>query len=458
VQSSIGNPVLVLAMTAVVTGIWIASDRSAPSADLVVWTFSDVHGEIDRQLIPEFQKSTGLSVDIQAMAQQTEDVRLVSMFMSGAAGRDLPDLCEIEIGSIGKFFRAPPQAIGFLPLNEYLSESGEDHLILPSRLAPWSKIDPATGKTIIFGIPSDVHPVSLVYRKDLFDAAGIDPQSAGTWEEFQQDCLKLQEYWQTHGRANLRGLAVSTVSTDSLSMLLLQRHVNLVDAANHAHLSDPKVVATVAFFASMVSGPNAIVADASPMDQTWAQQLAEGEVAAVLVPDWRAAALRAFAPEVAGEVRMMPLPKFDPDDAPTSTWGGTMVGIPRNCSNPDQAWKLLEYLYLSPASVEARIAEGSDIIPPLPAMWNDPAYHRPDPYFGGQKVDELYIQFARQIPQRDITPFTIDAQLALAEVLQRAENYVRSHGTDGLTDACKSWLDDAQNQIQRRIDFGTIAP
>jgi len=44
---------------------------------------------------------------------------------------------------------------------------------------------------------------------------------------------------------------------------------------------------------------------------------------------------------------MMPLPRFDSEDAPTSTWGGTMIGIPRASNNPDLAWKLIKLLYLA---------------------------------------------------------------------------------------------------------------
>ena len=37
-----------------------------------------------------------------------------------------------------------------------------------SRLAPWSK------GGHLFGLPLDVHPVSITYRRDLYEQAGVD--------------------------------------------------------------------------------------------------------------------------------------------------------------------------------------------------------------------------------------------------------------------------------------------
>jgi arabinosaccharide transport system substrate-binding protein len=83
--------------------------------------------------------------------------------------------------------------VGFLPLNGYLERSGRLAEILPSRLATWSK------DGIIFGIPHDVHPVTITYREDLFREAGIDLASALTWTQFQDKCLAFQRYWAGRG-------------------------------------------------------------------------------------------------------------------------------------------------------------------------------------------------------------------------------------------------------------------
>ena len=56
--------------------------------------------------------------------------------MSNAADSRLPDLVEVEIGSIGNYFRPPVDDVGFLPLNDYLEKSGYADRILKSQFAP----------------------------------------------------------------------------------------------------------------------------------------------------------------------------------------------------------------------------------------------------------------------------------------------------------------------------------
>jgi ABC-type glycerol-3-phosphate transport system substrate-binding protein len=149
-------------------------------------------------------------------------------------------------------------------------------------------------------------------------------------------------------------------------------------------------------------------------------------------------------------MRMMPLPRFDPADARTSTWGGTMIGIPRHAKDPDASWKLIEFLYLSDAGVDARVAQ-STILPPLPEHFDRPEYQQPDPYFGGQKVDALYAELAEEIPPRYMSPLTIGAQTAISLTLARATDYIRERGTEGLEAKCAEWLANAEQDLLRRL-------
>ncbi len=192
----------------------------------------------------------------------------------------------------------------------------------------------------------------------------------------------------------------------------------------------------------------------------WTEDFARGNVCAVCTPDWKAGYIKEFSPELRGKVRMMALPRFEASDAPTSTSGGTMIGICRSCPHPDEAWKLLEFLYLSPQAHQARVASGDEILPAIPEYWNDLVYHQSDSFFsGGQDVGDLYIRLAGEIPERIVTPYTFQAELVLVAVLHRAEEYVASHGgTDGLGGPCAAWLTEAQEDMQRRIDFGKFEP
>jgi len=424
--------------------------HAPPRADLRVWVFAQPHarmyGDGPNSLVQRFQKETGKTVSVEVVATAALDVRLLSMFMSRQHNEDAPDLAEIEINSVGKYLRPPVPDVGFIPLNDYLNRSGWMHRILRSRLAPWSK------DGVIFGIPDDVHPCTLTYRKDLFDEAGVDLQRAQTWPQFQDLCLRYQRYWQARGQRRI-AIGLSTSSADMLTLLLLQRHVTLIGPDLSVHLLDERVLSTLLWYAQAVAGAQQIGTDFNPAPGQDVHDLASGEFGAMITPDWQVGNLKMYAhDELAGRLRMMPLPRFTPDDARTSTWGGTMIGITRQCRDPDAAWRLIETLYLDHDALAARQAT-TGILPPIPEYWSDPAYQLPDPFYGGQHVDRLFLDLADELPARYVTPYTSAAQLMLSAVLNKAVARVRDRGSAGLEQACHEWLTRADADVRELIEF-----
>ena len=487
----LGKPIAVLIVLAVASGVVTLLYPARPHSDLTVWVFAQSHADEYRSIAPEFHEQTGKSFRVDLITAAALNVRLSSLFMSPRTAGELPDATEVEFGSVARYFRAPVASIGFLPLNHYLETSGFREIsslnvpgkpgwnarlttdgkvythdgriwrynptrlrpdawidrIAQSRLAAWSK------DGVIFGVPHDVHPVTITYRADLFEQAGVDLPSATTWSQFQQDCLAFQRYWQARGARYRHAMQLSDSNCEDLMQMLLQRHLPLIDEQERVRINEPQVAQTLAFYSRLVAGPDAIGTSSSSTSELWAQDLTSGSICALFTPDWKTQYVRQYADLCAAKLRMMPLPRFEPSDAPTSTWGGTMIGIPRSCKHPDAAWKLIEYLYFSPTGLEARRTEAA-ILPPIPEEWDNPAYHRPDPFFGGQDVMGLYAELARQIPANAVTPATPLAQGELSFVVTRAIAYMRSYGTAGLEQACQKWLDDAADDIRRRIRQG----
>lgn len=496
----LGKPILVMLAAAVASGAAVLLRPAPPAADQRVWTFAEPHARTYRALAPRYETLTGRSVRIDLVSNLALNMRLTSLLSSEIArnppyaGEISPYVVEIEIASIARYFRPPVDEVGFLPLNGRLTHSGYreiSHLNAPgrpgwsarlvsdgriythdvsrwnynpnrtapdawidrivrSRFAPWTKAG------TIFGVPHDVHPVTLTYRHDLFSQAGIDLAQAKTWPDFQSKCLQFQSYWRAHGRPHRRAMELALVSAENVIVMLLQRHVNVIDQYDRLHLTDPRVAPTIAFYAQLVAGPRAIGVESSGGRGMWAGDIVAGNTCAFITPDWKVSDLKSFAPSLAGKLRMMPLPVFEDADARTSTWGGTMAGIPRNCSNPDEAWRLLEFLYLSDEAMQVRRTY-SDILPPLPEQFDRPEYHRPDPYFGGQSIDELYATLATEIPERYVSPLTVAGQIAVGIVLGRAVDHLRLHGTtQGLESKCTQWLLQADAELRDRRAHGRL--
>ena len=234
-------------------------------------------------------------------------------------------------------------------------------------------------------------------------------------------------------------------------MMLLQRGVNLIDQGDDVRLDDPKVAETLAFYAQLVAGPRRVTGVTQPGNAALPRDVAEGNLCAFITPDWRVTYIKRYGgAATSGRMRMMPLPVFDPTDTPTSTHGGTMIGITRASDKPDLAWQLIEFLYFSDAGIAAR-RRHSEILPPIRRMWDDPYYHQPDPFFGGQKGNELLTELAGQIPPRYATPATSIATTALNDALVRAVDYVERNGPAGLEAACQTWLTASARKLEARM-------
>jgi arabinosaccharide transport system substrate-binding protein len=418
VSFHLGKPVLAMLLIAAVSGAVVATREEAPRRDLSFWIFAPSHAEIYRRgsddipaLTEQFRRAFGQSVNVSLINARALDTRLLSLMMSGATGDKVPDVVKLEIGSIGKYFRFPPDKVGLLPLDPFLDRDGLREQLLPARLAPWTR-----GGTV-FGIPHDVHPVSITYRKDLFDAAGVDLAAATTWDQFHAACLAYQRYWAAHGHPDRAALELPRVSAGVLERLLLQRRINLVDSELQTHLSNPKVADTVLRYAEMVAGPARVGVDASPGGFNWVGDLRRGAIGAFITADWRVTYIRLHAgDDLPGKLAMMAMPVFEPGDHPTSTWGGTMAGIPRHARDPEASWRVIRFFMLSPEGLAARNRH-SDILSPLRSSWNNPRLDKPDPLFGGQRVGALLVELAGQVPEFHATPFTTTSGLLLSQVL-----------------------------------------
>ncbi|MCS7034764.1 MAG: extracellular solute-binding protein, partial [Phycisphaerae bacterium] len=321
-----------------------------------------------------------------------------------------------------------------------------DRHLLASRLAPYSR------DGVIFGVPHDVHPCGIAYRADLFAEAGVDLEQAQTWEEFHELCLRAQEVWRARGAGDRWAMELSQVGTEWILVMMMQRGINPIDPQLNVHLNDPRVAQIVARYARMCAGPKRIGVPPAPGQQGF-RDLSEGRLAAFFCPDFRPAYLKKYAPRLEGKLRLRSLPKFDPSDAPTGTWGGTMFGIPRNCRQPREAFRLLETLLLSDAAIAARLRH-STVLPPDTRRWDEPAYLQGDAFFGGQQVMKLYADLARQLPVRYVTPFTPMASTELSDVLARAIDAVESGRDTDLEALCQGWLAKRAADLKRRIEFG----
>jgi arabinosaccharide transport system substrate-binding protein len=344
--------------------------------------------------------------------------RLLSGFLSGTP---LPDLVEAYVQIVVQAFKGPLEDVGFVDLTDIVHAERIDQQVNPPSFAPW------TSRGRIFGLPHDVHPVLLAYRADLIEAAGIDVAAIETWDDFVHRLRPLVRDVDGDGYPDRYLLNIWETSPELIESLMLQAGGAFFDAQERLVMHSEVNARVLATVVSWTTGPNRIAANAPEFDAAGNKMRLDGTVLFSFMPDWLTGAWRQDLPQLAGKVKLMPLPAWEKGGRRTSVMGGTMLGIPKGVKDFDSAWRYAKNLYLSPDLARA-LFHTTGIVSPIKRHWTDPVYDEPSPYFGGQPYGRLYIAAAPDVPPRTSSPYNALAQIKMADSALALKAYARQHG------------------------------
>jgi arabinosaccharide transport system substrate-binding protein len=344
--------------------------------------------------------------------------RLLSGFLSGTP---VPDLVEAYAQIVAQAFKGPLEDVGFVDLTDIVQAEGIDEQINAPSFAPW------TSRGRIFGLPHDVHPVLLAYRADLVEAAGVDVAAIETWDDFVRLLRPLVRDVDGDGYPDHYLLNIWETNPELIESLMLQAGGALFDVQERLVIhseSNARVLATVV---SWTTGPNRIAVNAPEFDAAGNKMRLDGTVLFSLIPDWLTSAWRQDLPQLAGKVKLMPLPAWEQGGRRTTVMGGTMLGIPKRVKEFDSAWRYAKNLYLSTDLARA-LFRTTGIISPVKHHWTDPIYDEPSAYFCGQHYGRLYIAAAPDVPPRTSSPYNTLAQNKMAESALALKAYATQYG------------------------------
>jgi len=422
---------------AILSGGWLALHPIPPkTATLTLWTFAKTHYDAYKKAIPSFEAAhPGVRVDVQLVHGTAVTSRLRAAFW---ADLDVPDLVEVEISAAGSFFRGPLENVGFVDLTDRIHQSGLWDRMVQARFAPY------TSRGRIFGLPHDVHPVMLAYRRDIFEMEGVDVRRIKTWDDFIAVGRKLTR----PGKRYMIELPDSEASR--LETFLFQRGGGYFDPQGHCIFDNEVAVQTMLWYVPLVAGPNKIGRDLGG-GQILTRAVEDGYLLCLIAPDWRTKSFEMDIPRMAGKMALMPLPAVRAGERRTSTWGGTMIGITKRCQNPDLAWKFALHLYLNKADLAERFRD-TNILPGLREAWEHPAYHEPRPYWSGQPLGALYAKLAPQVPFQYTSPFIQTAKTKLGEALVACVQQYNRQGEAGFEAFVRARLKQSANEVRALIE------
>ncbi|WP_197457021.1 ABC transporter substrate-binding protein [Cephaloticoccus capnophilus] len=436
---------LVILAIAVVTSVIVALIPAKDPEGIPFWVMST---QIHRAYVPVIaewnRKHPEKRFGMQLITDRAFERRMLSGFL---AGTPVADLLELNDGTAPKAFLGPIDQVGFLDLTDRIHAEGlYEQFNEPSFSA-------FTSRGRIFGLPRSVHPVLLAYRADLVEAAGIDVSQIETWDDYFRIMRPLMADHDGNGRPDHYLLNLSENDTGLIISLLFQNDGLLFDENDALAFASPRNAHALATIVTWLTGPAQAAIDVPLFTAAGHRQRLEGIVIGMILPDWMLGSWKVENPQLAGKIKLMPLPAWERGGRRTTINGGTMIGINKRAEHIEQAWELAKHLYMSAELAEQSFRENS-LITTVKALWSLPIYDEPEPYCGGQIVGRMYIDQAPHVPRKPSSPYAglaseyvRNVTMALRAYAERTETYdVAALETEALR-----LLSEAQAALQKQI-------
>lgn len=276
------------------------------------------------------------------------------------------------------------------------------------------KADAATtpdGK--VLGLGTDIGPMGLCYRTDLYDAAGLpsDPadlkERLGSWddvialaEEYKANAPEGSAFFDSAG-----GLYNAIVSTESE---IYYNAAGELVVENNAAVKD-------AFMKSAAAGQSGLTAKLEQFkDPSWDAGFGSGTFATIACPSWMIGYIKGKAGDAgSGQWNITELP-----GGQGGNWGGAYLGIPEASKNKEEAAKLIAWL--TDAEQQAKVFEVGGNFPSNTEAF-DAVADSTDEYFNDAPTGQIFSASAQTAPTQILGVGDGVAKNALTQALLSVE-------------------------------------
>lgn len=237
--------------------------------------FTGPDGPALEQVIEDFNASQDrIEVKPNIMPWDT----LYQKALTAVAGNDGPDIVAMSASRLPQFADEGM----FLPLDDYYEDASHESDALAPAAVEASIFD---GKN--YGVPVNYAPMMLYYNKDLFAAAGLDPEAPpATWDEFAAMVPKLTVDANADGKPEQYAIAIGDHETIAIVPSLLWGTGGGIvsEDGKTSELGSAETIEALEFWVSQIKDQKASPiglggADADKLFQT-------GKAATVIVGPW----------------------------------------------------------------------------------------------------------------------------------------------------------------------------
>lgn len=341
------------------------------------------------------------NVDVELVNAGTGNDQYTALQNAVSAGSGVPDVAQIEYYALSQF--ALSEAVA--DLSAY-GASDLDGTFTPG---PWSAVHSGDG---IYGLPMDSGPMALFYNKEIFAEHGVAVPT--TWDEYLAAARTLHAADPNLYIANDTGDAGFTTS------LIWQAggQPYQVDGSDVTiDFTDEGSTAFATTWDQLVSED--LVAPISSWSDEWYQGLGNGTIATLAIGAWMPANLESGVPDGAGKWAVAPLPQWKAGEDASSENGGSSLAVPAASKQQALAYAFLDYANVG-EGVQTRVDGGA--FPATSAeLSSDEFLGTEFPYFGGQKVNEVFAESAENVREGwSYLPFQVYANSIFNDTVGKA--------------------------------------
>ncbi|MDQ0991063.1 ABC transporter substrate-binding protein [Streptomyces sp. V3I7] len=313
------------------------------------------------------------------------------------AGAGTDDIQAIEVGNITEAVQT--QAAKFVDLGKDVDKS---------RWLGWKTAQATTkdGRTI--GLGTDIGPMAICYRKDLFRKAGLPTDRAELAEAWKGDWAKYVDL----GKKYMEKAPKGTKYVDSASSVYnaavggaTERYYD----RNGAVVWDKSQGVKDAWHAAMSVATSDMSARLKQFDPTWDKGFAGGTFATVACPAW----MIGYIEQKSGDSGKG---KWDVAAAPAaSNWGGSFLGVPTASKHQKEAVALAKWL--TAPEQQAKVFAKQASFPSTPSAY---AGLKPQAdttaYFSDAPLTRIFSDSAKTIPAQPLGPKDKPIDSAISDI------------------------------------------
>ncbi len=357
--------------------------RTKDGKTVVTMGLFGVMGLKETGLLEKYMKENP-DILIEAEVAGDEQTYYTALQTRLAAGSGLKDIQGIEIGRAKEL--ADTRADKFADLS---AVPDTDHFL------PWKQNQVTTGDGKVIGLGTDIGPMAVCYRKDMFEKAGLPTDREEVAALWEGDWAKYVEVGKEF-KAGFKGDGVAYMdSASGLFNAMIYGHSEQFYNKSGDLIHQDNPVVKEAWDLASEAATEGLTAKLRQFQPGWDPGLANSTFATAVCPAW----MLAHISEKAGAANKG---KWDVAKAPKgANWGGSFLGVMENSPVKKEAEKLVAWL-TAPEQQEHIFKEIGNFPSSEKALETPAVTGATSEYFSDAPIGKIFGEAAKEIPDEQV--------------------------------------------------------